>query len=107
MNDHLKRFVIVTGASSGVGLYATHSLIQRGWHVVMACRDLPKAARVASEKGLDPAGNIRVRIDPQFFRPAEVQTLLADPRKAFDQLGWKATTSFDMFVEEMVAADLG
>ena len=55
MNDHLKRFVIVTGASSGVGLYATHSLIQRGWHVVMACRDLPKAARVASEMGLDPA----------------------------------------------------
>ena len=55
MNDHLKRFVIVTGASSGVGLYATQSLIQRGWHVVMACRDLPKAARVASEMGLDPA----------------------------------------------------
>ena len=55
MNDHLKRFVIVTGASSGVGLYATHSLIQRGWHVVMACRDLPKATRVASEMGLDPA----------------------------------------------------
>ena len=34
--------VIVTGASSGVGLYATQSLVARGWHVVMACRDLDK-----------------------------------------------------------------
>ena len=55
MNDHPKPFVIVTGASSGVGLYATQSLIQRGWYVVMACRDLTKATRVASEMGLDPA----------------------------------------------------
>jgi len=39
--------VIVTGASSGVGLYATKSLIARGWHVVMACRDLAKASRAA------------------------------------------------------------
>ena len=35
---------IVTGASSGVGLYATKALVDRGWHVVMACRDLPRAA---------------------------------------------------------------
>jgi len=47
-----------------------------------------------------------VRIDLQFFRPAEVQTLLANPQKAFEQLGWKATTPFEKLVEEMVAADL-
>jgi protochlorophyllide reductase len=46
--------VIVTGASSGVGLYATKSLIDRGWHVVMACRDLAKASRVANTLGLPP-----------------------------------------------------
>ena len=44
--------VIVTGASSGVGLYAAKSLAQRGWHVVMACRDLDKAKRVATEQGI-------------------------------------------------------
>jgi len=35
--------VVVTGASSGVGLHATKALVDRGWHVVMACRDLVKA----------------------------------------------------------------
>jgi protochlorophyllide reductase len=39
--------VIITGASSGVGLYAAKALAQRGWHVVMACRDLPKTKQAA------------------------------------------------------------
>jgi len=55
-NQPLSPIVIVTGASSGVGLYATASLIQLGWHVVMACRDLAKAQRVAAEMQL-PAGH--------------------------------------------------
>lgn len=44
-----KPTVIVTGASSGVGLYGTKSLIDKGWHVVMACRNIDKAKRVAQE----------------------------------------------------------
>ncbi len=44
--------VIMTGASSGVGLYATQALVARGWHVVMACRDLAKAERVCAELGI-------------------------------------------------------
>lgn len=55
MNRPLNPSVIVTGASSGVGLYATASLIQQGWHVVMACKVLTKAKRVAAEMQL-PAG---------------------------------------------------
>ena len=58
------------------------------------------------EKGLDSEGKVRVIVDPQFFRPSEVQTLLADPRKAWEKLGWKATTPFEKLVEEMVASDL-
>ncbi len=46
--------VVVTGASSGVGLHATHALTRRGWHVIMACRDLDKAARAAAARGVDP-----------------------------------------------------
>jgi protochlorophyllide reductase len=42
----------MTGASSGVGLYATQALVARGWHVVMACRDLAKAERVCRELGI-------------------------------------------------------
>lgn len=43
--------VIVTGASSGVGLYATQSLVARGWHVVMACRDLDKTRSACETLG--------------------------------------------------------
>ena len=43
------RLAIVTGASSGVGLWTTKSLIDRGWTVVMACRDVPKAQRALNE----------------------------------------------------------
>jgi protochlorophyllide reductase len=55
--------VIVTGASSGVGLYATEALIKQGWHVVMACRDLQKAMRVASELQLNPAQFSIMKLD--------------------------------------------
>ena len=55
--------VIVTGASSGVGLYASEALIQQGWHVVMACRDLQKATRVAFELQLNPAQFSIMKLD--------------------------------------------
>jgi protochlorophyllide reductase len=44
--------VIITGASSGVGLYAAKALAQKGWHVVMACRDLAKAEQAAQSVGI-------------------------------------------------------
>lgn len=47
MNEPTKPLAIVTGASSGVGLHTTNSLIGRGWHIIMACRDLPKAETAA------------------------------------------------------------
>jgi GDPmannose 4,6-dehydratase len=46
-----------------------------------------------------------VRIDPRYFRPAEVETLLGDPTKAKDKLGWTPTTTLEELVAEMVAAD--
>ncbi|WP_313669217.1 protochlorophyllide reductase [Sandarakinorhabdus sp.] len=51
--------VIITGASSGVGLWAAKSLADRGWLVIMACRDLAKAERAAVETGI-PASNRRI-----------------------------------------------
>jgi GDPmannose 4,6-dehydratase len=47
-----------------------------------------------------------VRVDPQYFRPAEVETLLGDASKARQQLGWTPETSFDALVREMVESDL-
>ncbi|CAA9584870.1 Light-dependent protochlorophyllide reductase [uncultured Synechococcales cyanobacterium] len=52
MGQHQKSTVVITGASSGVGLYAAKALGQRGWHVVMACRDLAKAQKAAQLVGM-------------------------------------------------------
>ena len=54
---------IITGASSGVGLYAAKSLTQKGWHVVMACRDLTKASHVAQEVGMPQGSYTLMQID--------------------------------------------
>jgi len=59
------------------------------------------------EIGLDDAtGATVVRVDPRYFRPTEVDTLLGDATKARTQLGWKAKTSFADMIREMVASDL-
>jgi GDPmannose 4,6-dehydratase len=50
--------------------------------------------------------DIVVRIDPRYFRPAEVETLLGDPTKAKEKLGWEAKVTFEELVVEMVRADL-
>ena len=51
-------------------------------------------------------GQVIVRVDPRYFRPTEVETLLGDASKAHAKLGWKPSTSFDQLVKEMVTADL-
>ncbi|MGD1910048.1 MAG: protochlorophyllide reductase [Rivularia sp. (in: cyanobacteria)] len=52
MEQNHKSTVVITGASSGVGLYAAKALAKKGWHVVMACRNLEKTQRVANEVGM-------------------------------------------------------
>ena len=58
------------------------------------------------EQGFDDDGRCIVRVDPRYFRPTEVETLLGDPGKAKRQLGWEPKTSFDEMVAEMVCEDL-
>jgi GDPmannose 4,6-dehydratase len=58
------------------------------------------------EVGIDRnSGNEIIAVDPRYFRPTEVDTLLGDPGKAKQVLGWEATTPFAELVREMVAAD--
>lgn len=58
------------------------------------------------EKGYDINGNCIVAVDPRYFRPTEVETLLGDPTKAREKLGWTPRTTFVELVEEMVQEDL-
>ena len=58
------------------------------------------------ETGTDQHGNIIVKVDPRYFRPTEVETLLGDPSKAKQKLGWEPKTTFQELVAEMVREDL-
>lgn len=58
------------------------------------------------ERAVDKNGRVVVRIDPRYFRPAEVEELLGDAGKASRELGWTPQTSFDELVREMVESDL-
>jgi GDPmannose 4,6-dehydratase len=59
-----------------------------------------------NETGTDENGRVIVKIDPRYFRPSEVETLLGDPTKAKEKLGWTPKTSFQELVSEMVREDL-
>ncbi|CCQ89169.1 GDP-mannose 4,6-dehydratase [Nitrospina gracilis 3/211] len=59
------------------------------------------------EVGLDKAsGRVKVKIDPKFYRPAEVHSLIGDATKAKTRLGWKTNTPFEQLVRDMVESDL-
>jgi GDPmannose 4,6-dehydratase len=58
------------------------------------------------EKGFDASGNCIVEVDPRYFRPTEVETLLGDPSKAKLKLGWETKVSFKELVSEMMSEDM-
>ncbi len=58
------------------------------------------------EKGIDAGGIVRVSVNPAFFRPADVELLLGDCRKAESRLGWKREISFEEMVDRMVENDM-
>ncbi|PSC70528.1 GDP-mannose 4,6-dehydratase [Micractinium conductrix] len=79
--------------------------------VAAACAvlDLPLEWRGEGEEaqGVNPdTGAAFVAVDPRYFRPTEVETLLGDPSDAHERLGWKPTTTFEQLVKEMVEEDL-
>ena len=70
-------------------------------------QEIGRVARIDSAEGsLLKVGQIIVRVDPIYFRPSEVQTLLGDATKAKIQLGWEPAISFNALVEEMMREDL-
>ena len=65
-----------------------------------------RGSGVAEQGFCRQTGALRVAVDPRYFRPTEVESLLGDASRAHQQLGWRAQTSFAQLVEEMVQADL-
>jgi GDPmannose 4,6-dehydratase len=93
-------FVIATGKQYSVKDFVVASGAKLGMRIEW------KGAGV-DEVGIDAkTGRTLVRVDPRYFRPTEVETLLGDPTKAQQKLGWTAEVSFDQLVAEMIASDL-
>ena len=97
--DHAEDYVIATGQQ-----YSVREFVQRC--AIELDLDLKWSGEELEEKAVDSKGNVVVAVDPAYFRATEVETLLGDPSKARNQLGWVPRTSFDQLVSEMVGADL-
>jgi GDPmannose 4,6-dehydratase len=97
-------FVIATGQQISVRDFITRAATALG----MALRWQGQGLDEVGVWTNPPHGGERtvVRIDPRYFRPAEVQTLLGDPTRAREKLGWVPETSLDTLIAEMAAADL-
>jgi len=102
--------VIATGVQFTVREFITRSAKQLGITLKFEGKDENEKAIVASIEGdKAPAlkvGDVIVQIDPRYYRPTEVETLLGDPTKAKEKLGWVPEITLDQMIVEMVANDL-
>ncbi len=102
-------FVIATGQQQSVRHFVDCAAGELGITIAWEGSGVEELGRVASiedQKTGPKTGDVIVRIDPRYFRPTEVETLLGDPTKARQKLGWTAATRFEDLVSEMVSADL-
>ena len=94
-------FVIATGRQESVRRFLELAAVEIGWG------GLKWMGKGSDEVGFRiDNGDPVVRIDPAYYRPAEVQTLLGDPTKAKKELNWEARCSLEQLVAEMISTDL-
>ena len=108
--DHPQDFVIATGQQYSVRDFIRWSAQELGITLEFSGEGIDEVATIAAVEGdKAPAlnqGDIVMRIDPRYFRPAEVETLLGDPAKAKSVLGWEPEITAREMCAEMVASDL-
>ena len=93
-------YVLATGVQASVRDFTQLAFREAGI-------DLVWEGEAENEKGIcSKSGKVLVEIDPRYYRPAEVDTLVGDASKAERELGWKAKTSWQELCREMVKADL-
>jgi GDPmannose 4,6-dehydratase len=103
-------YVIATGRQCSVRQFIETAAVNLGVAIRWEGEAEREVGIVASVESSAVAsmevGEVIVRVDPRYYRPTEVETLLGDPAKAKRQLGWEPTTSFEELVKEMVEEDL-
>ncbi len=97
--DAPEDFVIATGVQHSVREFVSIAAQELGMAITWRGEGV-------EEKGFDPAGRCVVAVDPRYFRPTEVETLLGDASKAREKLGWVPQIDFTELVKEMVREDL-
>jgi len=108
--DEAEDFVIATGVQYSVRQFIAWSAAELGVALEFSGKGLDEVATVTKISGNKaPAlkvGDVVMRIHPRYFRPAEVETLLGDPTKAKERLGWVPEITVQEMCAEMVAEDL-
>ena len=108
--DTAEDFVIATGKQISVREFVRMSAAEAGITLEFQGEDIEETAVITAIEGEDaPAlnvGDVIVRVDPKYFRPAEVETLLGDPTKAKEKLGWVPEITVEEMCAEMVQNDL-
>jgi GDPmannose 4,6-dehydratase len=97
--DEPDDFVIATNESHSVRELVVLAFKHIGLTITWRGKDL-------DEEGVDQNGVVRVKIDPKYYRPSEVDYLRGDPAKAAKVLGWKPEITFEELIKEMVEADI-
>ena len=106
--DHPEDFVIATGVQYSVRQFVEFAAAELGISVSFEGEGVDEVgivSRVEGTRAKVKPGDVIVRVDPRYFRPTEVETLLGDPSKAREKLGWTPVTSLQQLVREMVLAD--
>lgn len=108
--DQPEDFVIATGVQYSVRQFIQWSAEHLGVELAFEGKGVDEVAVVKAITGdKAPAlkvGDVIVRVDPRYFRPAEVETLLGDPTKAKEKLGWVPEITVQQMCKEMVVSDL-
>ena len=108
--DQPDDFVIATGKQISVREFVRLSARELGVELDFQGVGIDEIAEVSAITGdLAPAlsvGDVVIRVNPRYFRPAEVETLLGDPSKAKELLGWVPEITVEEMIAEMVAHDL-
>jgi GDPmannose 4,6-dehydratase len=108
--DKPQDFVIATGVQYSVRDFVVRTAKELGITLAFEGEGVKEVGKVVAIEGTDaPAlkvGQVVVQVDTRYFRPAEVETLLGDPSKAKQELGWVPEITLDQMIKEMVANDL-
>jgi GDPmannose 4,6-dehydratase len=108
--DQPEDFVIATGVQYSVRQFIAWSAEELGITLKFEGQGVDETATVAAISGANApglkVGDVVVKIDPRYFRPTEVETLLGDPSKAKAKLGWTPEITVQQMCAEMVATDL-